>query len=163
MSKNKHKTGASEEAAILLPDRDIDLADPETGKPVAITVHEFRFLEGLRVQASARALIEDLAALVANEDGDGMTPVRVSEVLGRHADLWIDLCAVATGREADWIARLREPDAGQLSMAVWEVNSVFFTARILGQHLGRDALKEHWASLTSSISSQPQDTGPRTR
>ncbi|WP_170563020.1 DUF6631 family protein [Ruegeria atlantica] len=156
-ARKKPADTATDEAAILLPDRDLEITDPKTGKPVTVTVREFRFLDGLKVQAEARPLIEAMAALI-DEDG-GMTPARLGEVLGRHADLWIGICAVATGREAEWIARVREPEAGAFSMAVWQVNSGFFTARLLGQHRGRETLSAHWAWLTSSISSPPPDTG----
>ncbi len=151
---------AAREAAILLPDLDLTVPDPDHGAEIALTVREFRFLEGLKVQATARALIEDLAALLA--EPAGMTPARVMAVLGRHADLWLGICAVSTGREAAWIARLREPWAGALSMAVWQVNSDFFTARLLGQHLGRETLGTEWASLTSSACSRARDTGAPT-
>jgi len=150
-----------EEAAILLPDRDLVLNDPDTGEEVCVTVREFRFREGLKVQATARALIEDLAALVG-VDG-GMTPARVAQVLGAHGDLWLETCAISIAREADWIARLREPGAGMLTQAVWEVNADFFTARLLGQHLGRETMGAWWASLTSSQSLQAQDTGDPVR
>ncbi|WP_420011035.1 hypothetical protein [Tateyamaria sp.] len=81
-----------------------------------------------------------------------------SECSRQHADAWIDLCALATGLGQHEIATLREPDALTLSLAVWEVNSSFFTSRILGETLGRDALTPTRASQTSSTVSPPQDT-----
>jgi len=117
---------AAEEAAILFPDRDITLTDPHTHEPVTITAREFRFLDGLKAQALGAALIEDLAATAAHDGG--MTPVRLSRALGDHADTWVDLCALATGRPATWIAALREPDATTLTMAAWQVNTVFLSA-----------------------------------
>ncbi|WP_419740924.1 DUF6631 family protein [Ruegeria sp.] len=143
------------EAAVLLPDMELVLQDPETGAEVSVTVREFRFMDGLNVQARARGLIEDLASLLG--EPEGMTPARVAEVLGTHADLWADICAISTGRETGWIAALREPWAGMLTMAVWQVNTDFFTARLLGQHLGRETMSAYWASLSSSAFLPAQD------
>ena len=152
---------ATGEAAILLPDRDLEVIDPVTGETLTLTVREFRFLDGLRAQAQARGLIEDIAALAA--EAEAMTPARMAQVIGHHAEAWTTLCALACARETDWIAALREPDASHLSMLVWEVNAAFFTTRILGQMLGGAALKAHWASLTSSASSPAPDMGdPKT-
>ena len=144
------------EAGIVLPDRDITLRDTQTGEPMAVTVREYRFREGLRAQALAGGLIADIAALSA--DPDRFSPSAVNAVLGKHAEAWIDLCALATDLGRDVIGALREPDALTLSLAVWEVNCGFFTSRILGETLGRDALKTMWASPVSSTASPTPDT-----
>ena len=112
------------EAGIVLPDRDITLRDTQTGEPMDVTVREYRFREGLRAQALAGGLIADIAALSA--DPDRFSPSAVNAVLGKHAEAWIDLCALATDLGRDVIGALREPDALTLSLAVWEVNCGFF-------------------------------------
>ena len=161
MSAKSAADHLSAEASIVLPDRDITVSDPRTGKPMDVTVREYRFREGLRAQALAGELIADIAALSA--DPDTFSPSALNAVLGGHAEAWIELCALATGLGRDVIEALREPDTMTLSVAVWEVNAVFFTSRILGETLGRDALKTMWASLTSSTASPPPDMEtPRT-
>lgn len=158
MANRKQNSAEPEPEDGLLPaDREITLADPDTGKPVTLTVREFRFLDGLQAQAIAGALIGDLAAL-AGESGRGMTPAALGEILGRHSNAWLDLSALATGRDVDWIARLREPGASLLSQAVWAANDVFFIGRILGEVGGRLPMTDRWASLTSLISSRAQAT-----
>ncbi len=39
---------AVHELAVLFPDRDVAVRDPDTGAEVSLTVREFRFREGLR-------------------------------------------------------------------------------------------------------------------
>ncbi|WP_420010455.1 DUF6631 family protein [Tateyamaria sp.] len=155
MSQDKtDRLGA--EAGIVLPDRDITLGHPQTGASMEVTVREYRFRDGLKAQALAGDLIADIAAL--SDDEVKFSATAMNALFGKHADAWIDLCALATGLGQHEIATLREPDALTLSLAVWEVNSSFFTSRILGETLGRDALTPTRASQTSSTVSPPQDT-----
>ena len=144
----------SEEAAILMPDQEITISDPETGDTVVVVVREFRFREALKAQAIAEAMIADVAALCA--DAEKFTATALNRLLGRHAEVWIQLCALATGWTAERIAALDNADGHVLSMTVWEANSHFFLARILAATGGPDATP--LASPTSSTASPPPDT-----
>jgi len=152
-------------AAVLLPDEEIEIADPETGEAIAVKVREYRFLEGLEAQAIGADLIADLARYAGAEDrpsagaGD-MTPSVMMSVLGRHREAWLALCALSTGRAADWLASLREPDSFRVSSAVWSVNQSFFITRVLTEHLGASRMRETWGSLTSSTHFAPPVTDP---
>ena len=115
------------ELARLFPDERVSVHDPETGAAVALTVREFRFLEGLKATADARPFIEDYAALV----GDGPEPevagsLEIAALLGKHDALWLELTARACGRETRWLARLA--DALALRDAMWSANGAFFEA-----------------------------------
>ena len=148
-----------EVADVLLPDGTVTVTDPDTGGPTGLVVREFRFAEALRAQAEAQALLADLARIAIREDaGEGMTPVALDAVMGRHHDVWLGLCARATDRDAEWLGRLSDADGHRVSIAVWTTNADFFVARVLGQALGRTTMANSWDSLTSSTALSPQAT-----
>ena len=117
--------GALAELSVLFPDRDLTVADPDTGETVALTVRAFRFGEALGLSAEARPLI---AALADAGDDD---PRAIAASLAAHAEVWLALLASATGREAAWLARLSDMDGGRVEAAMWEANRVFFLRRVL--------------------------------
>ena len=63
MSGDDPKNGAAEDVAILIPDVDLQVRDPDTGEPVAVTVREYRFLESLGAKAEAQPLFAAMATL----------------------------------------------------------------------------------------------------
>jgi len=130
--------GGDRDLDILFPDREVRVQDPDSGEPVTLTLHEFRFREGLEATALARPLIAALAALVparedgvgAAEAGEGAGPdaLAVEAALAAHAALWLELAARACGRDAGWLARLGDADGRALCRAVrarGRVNPVF--------------------------------------
>ena len=58
----------AEELAVLFPDVDCTVRDPDTGEPVKLTVRKYRFLEGLEMQVLARPLIAVLADLIGEAE-----------------------------------------------------------------------------------------------
>ena len=118
----------AEELAIVEPDVDLTVRDPDTGEAAALTVREFRFREGLAAQQIAAPLIAALTALAAAEaEGAAMPePVEIDAILGENAELWLQLIARACDREADWLGRLGDEDARAVSGAMWTANGQFF-------------------------------------
>ena len=115
------------ELAALFPDERVRVRDPDSGRPVALTVREFRFLEGLEAAALARPFIEDMAAQTPDEtEPDAPPTLALVDLLGTHAGLWLDLTARACGREAAWLARLGDEDGLTLRDAMWSANGAFF-------------------------------------
>ena len=146
-------TALTEEAAIILPDRDLTIADPD-GATVTISVQEYRFREGLRAQSVGRDLIEALAVL--SEDTRAFTASAIQCALGDHADAWLELCAMATGQPTEWIERLSDTDGTAISLAVWDVNQSFFLGRMLGVTMARQTMSSDSPKL--STRSPAQDT-----
>ena len=149
-----------DEVAVLFPDVEVTVTDPETGEPVALTVREFRFAEGLRAQALARPLIAALAALAAREAArEGAADIDALEIqaaIGEHGDLWLDLAALATGREASWLGRLRDADAQEVTAAMWQANALFLMRRAVARVLAPDLAASALVSLASWMrSSEP--------
>ena len=139
----------TEEAAIILPDRALAITGPD-GDPVTVTVREYRFKDGLQAQAVGRDLIEALS--IMSEDVKAFTAPAIQGALGYHADAWLELCAMATGKPVEWIERLSDTDGTAISLAVWDVNQTFFLGRMLGATVARQAMSS--ASPTSSTPSQ---------
>ena len=121
--------GDGRDIEVLLPDVDVEVADPDARERVTLTVREFRFLEGLEAQLEAAPLLADLAA-VMDASGGAPAAADVQAAMGRHAALWIALAARACGREADWLARLSDSDGQAVSAAMWTANRDFFSERI---------------------------------
>ena len=124
------ETDAAGELEVLFPDVGLTVRDPDTGEPVRLTVREFRFREGLEAQAVGRGLIAALAAHAADEAAPALDTAAVDALIGEHADAWLALIAMACGRGAEWLERLRERDARAVSLAMWEANNDFFFERI---------------------------------
>lgn len=124
--------GGGNELAILFPDREVTVRDPDTGAPVALILREFRFREGLEATALSRPLVAALAALVPDGGADGTPETGLIEAaLADHADLWLTLAARACDRDAAWLARLGDEDGRALSEAMWAANGAFFLRRVV--------------------------------
>ncbi len=153
--RNPAAASDADALAILDPDIALEVADPDTGAPVQITVHEFRFREGLEMRALAGPLIADLATQL--DDGAASSGGGVEAVLAAHGDLWLEIAARATGREADWLARLRDADAARVSGALWQANMSFFVRHIVAG-AGPGWMARLSASQTSSQPLPPRGT-----
>ena len=126
------------ELAVLFPDREVTVRDPDSGAPVILSLREFRFREGLEATALARPLIAALAALVPDgEEAEGPDALAVEGVLADHAGLWLALAGRACGREPAWLARLGDADGRVLSEAMWAANGGFFLRRVVAQVAAR--------------------------
>ena len=122
---------AAEEMAVLFPDVDVTVRDPDTGVTVSLTVRELRFLEGLRLSGAIRPLIEAIADAVPSGAGDDIDEAVIAGALTEHAEAWLASVAQATGRDAGWLARLSDGDGQALSAAMWSANGGFFGRRLV--------------------------------
>ena len=136
------------ELAILLPDLDVVVRDPDGGGTVTLTVREPTFRAALDLAVEARPLVEALA----DAGGPGAAPEATEAALAAHADLWIAIVARATGRDSGWISRLGSADADAVCDALWRTHADFFVRRIL-------AAEMRHRSPPSSTRSSPADTG----
>lgn len=149
---------AAEDLAVLFPDLEVAVRDPDTGASVTLTVREYRFLEGLKVGARTGALVEAIAATV---QGGVVSEQRLAEVLGEHAETWLDCIVQATGQDAGWLARLSDADGQRLSTAMWQANQGFFIRRLVSA-LARRREDGPSPSPKSSMPSSGPDTAADT-
>lgn len=152
----------------LFPDQEVTVRDPDTGEPVALTLREFRFREGLEATAIARPFITDLAKLASDDarkqgEGEGPDALAFDGVIAAHPDLWLDLIARACGREADWIARLADRDARLVRLAMWAANGPFFVRRLVELIAEGGATARLFRSIASSTRSPAPATDAATR
>ena len=133
----------ADDLSVLFPDREMAVADPDTGTPVTLTVREYRFREGLEATALARPLIAALAGLVPDQaEDEGPDALAIEGALAAHAALWLELAARACGRDAAWLARLSDADGRALSEAMWATNGGFFLRRVAAQMAARAKARE---------------------
>lgn len=135
---------AAEEMEILIGQREIEIAG-ET-----ITVREYTFVEGLRVDAIACRLKTELSELfVGGEDGPELVfdLNRLDAVLGENADEFIQLQSMASGRSVAWVEGLNNADGQLLKMTWWMVNQHFFVNRLTQGYLVRRELMKRVSQL----------------
>ena len=151
-----------EELEALFPDREVRVRDPDTGEDIAVTVREYRYLEGLEAAVEAAPLLAALAEGYGPDGrGDGPAAAAIEAAMARHAAVWLRLLARATGREADWLARLSAADGDVVGNAMWSVNVRFFIARVVALLAARRAKRS--PSPGSSTPSSAPDTGAATK
>ena len=118
---------------IIFPDVDLDLA----GKPVKVS--EYRFIDGMKVASLARPLLVDMAYLFSHAaDGpESLSLTLINDMFGKYPDLMVELIAISTGEDPDWIASLSDEYGQLLLMTWWRVNSAFFTRRLVTEMVAR--------------------------
>lgn len=122
MARRVEKKSASESGAddleILHPEREVVIA----GRP--LVVREYGFIEGLRLIPLADPLIEELR--VHLEAARPTSVEAIHAMLARHVDVVVQLIAVATDVEPEWIDRLDQDAGTQLMFCWWQVNGPFY-------------------------------------
>lgn len=141
---------------LIAPDSSITIGDEK------IEVRAFRFLEGLRATAIARPLIDDMRKLFQGEDD--IAPNALLDLFGKHAEIWVQLVAISTRREVDWVKALGDIEGTTLLMTFWGINKSFFTTRlILGAAVNEAAeLSRTLQSVNSSapVMEETRETSP---
>lgn len=120
------KTDPAAELEIIAPDVEVTLANGRI-----VTVREYSFLDGLRLQNLAAPVLD---ALASSED---ITVQRLSEVFGEHAELMPALMTAACDLPAATIRKLSDHDGQLLLAAFWRVNKDFFVQRLLVRKVQR--------------------------
>lgn len=140
----------NEELEILLGCKQVTLA---TGEEV--TVREYGgFLEGMRVDAIASPVIQDLHALFSEiSDGGDFNLLELAAVFGAHEEVIARLIAMACDKPEDWVKSLNDEDGQLLLMAWWSTNQGFFLRRITRAHIAKRAATTLQAEKAGEASS----------
>ncbi len=131
----------SRDLEILHPERELEI-NGET-----VTVREFGFVEGARLGALAKPVIDELADLMNDPEGD-IDLGALGEIMARHSDAMVQLMARAVDREPAWVESLSDADGQRLLLTFWQVNSDFFMRRLVMQAVSRQSLMPDSAAST---------------
>ncbi len=145
------------ELEILMPDQTLTLGTGDT-----VTVHEYRFMEGLQVDALAGAMIKRLQDLfLAAEDAPHTFRLQdLAAVFGEQPKIMAALIALACSRDQSWVESLSDQDGQLLMLTWWNVNRSFFVRRLVTELGARRAL--HQAGAASSPDSSATATAGKT-
>lgn len=144
-TKSPKAAKPQEDLQVLSPDREITVA----GKKVL--VREYAFIEGLRIRAAAKPLIEDLQKLLEHDS-------RITDyidIIADHQALAIELMAISSGLTADEITALSDNDGLLLADVWWTVNGPFFMRAVWRKMDLEKMLKGRAGQTLSSTSSAP--------
>ena len=117
--KQDQASNAENEAEILFPDMELTINGEK------ITVKEINFVQGLRLGAVIRPLIDDLAVFFGDDKAIDLNDV--TDVFFKHEELFIEMLSITTGKDKAWIDDLDDADGQSLLMSVWLVNSTVTT------------------------------------
>ncbi|MBS0457468.1 MAG: hypothetical protein JSS44_09095 [Proteobacteria bacterium] len=139
-------TGA-QDLEVLHPERVIHIGGSE------VTVREYGFLAGLRLQAAAAPIV----AALADAAERGLNLAAIQGVLAAHPAQIVALLAAATDLPPAQIEALPDDEGQLLLLTWWAVNAGFFVRRVATAIAARRAA-EASAGQTSTPSSSPTDT-----
>lgn len=142
---------------------DLQVLHPEQAITVAgrdITVREYGFIEGLKLQTLYQPLVDDLHEVAVAIDGGDLSLAQLTAMLARHIENVVQLMAVATDVGPEWIAGLSDEDGTYLMHVWWTVNSRFFWQRVRNQIMAQRAAAPRHAGATSTPSSSSTATNP---
>ncbi len=139
----------ADELEILHPERQLKLAGRD------ITVHEYSFVEGLRLRALAKPFTDGLYNLLSGNQVPDFDAIQ--DLLGEHVDVVLDLVCESARLDRDFIDSLDPAEGELLLMAWWACCGPFFlrsaTRRIQVQ------LQEQATAKALSLASQNQSPG----
>lgn len=109
-----------------------------------VTIHELTYVEAVKATALARPILDQLKGFI---EGGQLETGNLEIILAEHADNWMELLALATGREIEWIAQLSDTDGLCLMMAFWRVNGNLFIRRLMLGDALQFSLNDLWGRL----------------
>lgn len=129
MVKQAQDMDGGDDLAILFPERQARVAG------VLVTMHEYLWVEGMRLHALMTPIVEQLAGLA--EQGRLMESAALDALFVDHADALPLLIATACGQPVEWVASLSDGDGRNLRLLWWTVNVPFFVRRVTDCLLAR--------------------------
>lgn len=123
-----------------------------------VKVHEYRFIDGLRIRAASHGLVRDLQATIERAE---LLTDDVMDVLAKHESVVRGLIAAAADVEPEFIDSLSAADGDKLMTTWWMVNGPFFVRQIIRRMQEAAAVKQTIDGLTSSLASAGPGTASR--
>lgn len=128
----------ADDLAVLSPDAVLTIDGEE------ITVHEYRFFDGLAIRAQAAPFFDGLYQVLGQQGGPPPSFDDIEMMIANHVELVKALVAMSVKRPVEWVAQLGEADGDALLMTWWQVNQNFFIRRVM-----RRALQERLSASPS--------------
>lgn len=116
-TKKVVKQEDSTDLDILMPNRTVIIG----GKDVV--VREYGFYEGGRLAPFTAPIIASLKEIIREKQDVQITDLL--QLTYKHIDEMLELLAIATGEDKDWIAALPQKDGATLATVWWGVNGPF--------------------------------------
>lgn len=130
-------TDQASELDTLLPEQTVRLAG------VNVTLREYTFMQGLRVDNIAGPVVDGLSALFLDRDSaDGFELSELAAVFGAHPQIMSQLLSISCEMPVNWVENLSDADGQQLLLTWWAVNRFFFTRRLVQEMAARQAAKK---------------------
>lgn len=143
------KRDGEDDLAILFPERQAPVAG------VTVTMREFRWVEGLRLQALIGPIVTKLCELA--EQDHLMESASLEALFAEHATALPLLIATACDQPVEWVESLSDEDGRKLRLLWWTVNVPFFVTRV-SERLIAHQLNQLDGSTSSPSSSVPDMT-----
>lgn len=143
---------ADDPLAVLHPEREVFIA----GR--VITVREYGFVEGLKLQAMAKPFFDALYAH-ASRESHAPTFTEIEQMFVEHSGVVIQLVARAANVEPEWIDTLSDEDGYRLMQEWWLANAGFFTRRVVQRLATEGAVARLQAGRASTTRSSEPATG----
>lgn len=106
-----------------------------------VTIHEYRFFDGMQVDAKAADLVGELYLLFMGREASEIKWQDLAAIFGRHAETTIQLIAMACDRDPEWVRGLSDADGALVQMTWWMVNKEFFIRRLFAEGLVESLVK----------------------
>lgn len=148
------------EKAAAPGDDDLQVLHPESKAVIAgrsITMREYGFIEGLKVRALAKPIIDSILAAVRENRIPDVDEIQY--ILTEHAESVGRLIAQAADIEPEWVLELEDQYAGDQLMAMWwGCNGPFFLRKAIDQRRQEILVKSMRVGQTSTPNSSPTGT-----
>lgn len=118
----------------------------------AITVNEITYVQGLRLNAAIRPMIDDMVALFAQREREADFE-QMQDVFATHADIVNRMMMLATGKDQDFIDSLKDDEGQLLLMTFWQVNAGFFTRRLVSRAIQKMQAEDRASQSNTAKSS----------
>lgn len=113
----------AEDVDVLCPDREVSIAGE------VVTVREYSFAQGLRLARYLAPLVEALALVVTDSEGDD--DALLESAFSDESEAVMALMAASCGKDVAWVEGLSDDDGRALMFAWWAANKDFFVRRLL--------------------------------
>jgi hypothetical protein len=150
-SRAKKKV-ARDDLAVLFPDGTLTLAGCK------VTVREYRFKEGLRLQAAMAPLAARIAEICMGRE---LPLEQVNAAFTEYPELVTQLIATSCDQSEEWVSNLSAREGDVLFRVWWQVNQDFFL-RCVVQKVGMTLAQRASAGSESSPPSSPTATPAKT-